>query len=261
MAGKGGGSWKVAYADFVTAMMAFFMVMWITAQNKEAKEAVSSYFQDPFGKAGESTGPVSALSGGNPASNRRGAQGQRPGVKTAPSESSGLGTTILFAPNSADLSEAAKSHLVSLAPDLAGIPQRIEIRGHASRAPLPPESPFRDAWSLSYARCQSAMQFLAEQGIEPERMRLSQAGAYQPATNIENAERQKENERVEVFVLREFVSPTIGVSRDTASAGNASPDKAAEDGHDAHATSPHAANDAHGTSGRRVVADAHDAGH
>ena len=32
MAGHGGGAWKVAYADFVTAMMAFFMVMWITAQ-------------------------------------------------------------------------------------------------------------------------------------------------------------------------------------------------------------------------------------
>ena len=35
MAGKGGGAWKVAYADFVTAMMAFFLVMWITAQSKQ----------------------------------------------------------------------------------------------------------------------------------------------------------------------------------------------------------------------------------
>ncbi len=206
MAGKGGGSWKVAYADFVTAMMAFFMVMWITAQNKEAKEAVSSYFQDPFGKSGQSTGPISALTGGNPKSNRRGEQGRRPGVKTAPSESSGLGTTILFTANSAELSETAKSHLKSLAPDLSGIPQRIEIRGHASRAPLPPDSPYHDAWALSYARCQAAMQFLTDNGIEPARMRLSQSGVFQPATNAESADRQKENERVEVFVLREFVS-------------------------------------------------------
>jgi chemotaxis protein MotB len=49
MAGKGGGAWKVAYADFVTAMMAFFMVMWLIAQDQKAKEAVAKYFNDPSG--------------------------------------------------------------------------------------------------------------------------------------------------------------------------------------------------------------------
>ena len=38
MAGKGGGAWKVAYADFVTAMMAFFLVMWIVGQDKPVKQ-------------------------------------------------------------------------------------------------------------------------------------------------------------------------------------------------------------------------------
>ena len=49
MAGKGGGAWKVAYADFVTAMMAFFLVMWIVSQDKKVKEAVAHYFMDPMG--------------------------------------------------------------------------------------------------------------------------------------------------------------------------------------------------------------------
>ena len=48
MAGKGGGAWKVAYADFVTAMMAFFLVMWITAQSNAVKQAVARYFEHPF---------------------------------------------------------------------------------------------------------------------------------------------------------------------------------------------------------------------
>jgi chemotaxis protein MotB len=48
MAGKGGGAWKVAYADFITAMMAFFLVMWITAQNKPVRKAIANYFNDPF---------------------------------------------------------------------------------------------------------------------------------------------------------------------------------------------------------------------
>ncbi len=45
--GHHGGAWKVAYADFVTAMMAFFIVMWILASSEEVKQAVSGYFQDP----------------------------------------------------------------------------------------------------------------------------------------------------------------------------------------------------------------------
>jgi flagellar motor protein MotB len=49
MAGHGGGAWKVAYADFVTAMMAFFMVMWIVAQDTKVKEQIAHYFVTPMG--------------------------------------------------------------------------------------------------------------------------------------------------------------------------------------------------------------------
>jgi len=60
MAGHGGGAWKVAYADFVTAIMAFFMVMWITAQNKQMKMAVAHYFNDPFNSLSKTKGPEAA---------------------------------------------------------------------------------------------------------------------------------------------------------------------------------------------------------
>jgi chemotaxis protein MotB len=46
-AGHHGGAWKVAYADFVTAMMAFFLVMWLVAQSNAIKAAVAGYFKDP----------------------------------------------------------------------------------------------------------------------------------------------------------------------------------------------------------------------
>ena len=49
MAGKGGGgAWKVAYADFVTAMMALFLVLWLTAQSPQVKQAVARAFTNPF---------------------------------------------------------------------------------------------------------------------------------------------------------------------------------------------------------------------
>ncbi|MCX7799256.1 MAG: OmpA family protein [Fimbriimonadales bacterium] len=47
--GHHGGSWKVAYADFVTAMMAFFMVMWIMGLSDQDKALIQGYFQDPLG--------------------------------------------------------------------------------------------------------------------------------------------------------------------------------------------------------------------
>src|SRR5438309_7032300 len=56
MAAGGGGAWKVAYADFVTAMMAFFLVMWIVAQNEQVKEAIAHHFSDPFAKESDEEG-------------------------------------------------------------------------------------------------------------------------------------------------------------------------------------------------------------
>ncbi len=44
-----GGAWKVAYADFVTAMMALFIVLWVLGQDDAIKESVAKYFKDPIG--------------------------------------------------------------------------------------------------------------------------------------------------------------------------------------------------------------------
>jgi len=49
--GHHGGAWKVAFADFVTAMMALFIVLWILGQSEDVKRGVGGYFRDPTGKA------------------------------------------------------------------------------------------------------------------------------------------------------------------------------------------------------------------
>ena len=46
-----GGAWKVAYADFVTAMMALFIVLWLMNSSKPVQDAVGGYFRDPDGTA------------------------------------------------------------------------------------------------------------------------------------------------------------------------------------------------------------------
>ena len=56
-----GGAWKVAYADFVTAMMAFFMVLWLVSQtDQETRTELSDYF-----RTGVFTGAPSILNGGS----------------------------------------------------------------------------------------------------------------------------------------------------------------------------------------------------
>src|SRR5882757_2315677 len=58
-AGHHGGAWKVAYADFVTAMMAFFLVMWlVTAVSKDQRAAIFDYFKNPSMEPGKSSKPA-----------------------------------------------------------------------------------------------------------------------------------------------------------------------------------------------------------
>jgi chemotaxis protein MotB len=59
-----GGAWKVAYADFVTAMMAFFLVMWlVTAVSKDQRAAIFEYFKNPSMEQGKSVHPAPGMNG------------------------------------------------------------------------------------------------------------------------------------------------------------------------------------------------------
>lgn len=59
--GHHGGAWKVAYADFVTAMMALFIVLWVLSQSEEVKKSVAEYFRNPTGFSLISTGEGQSL--------------------------------------------------------------------------------------------------------------------------------------------------------------------------------------------------------
>jgi chemotaxis protein MotB len=224
MAGKGGGAWKVAYADFVTAMMAFFMVMWLTAQNEDVKEAIANHFEDPFSfyEPQENAtahkpkpGPPSHTPLPKQPDKRDGRRSRRPTLLTlGTGNQTTTGTIVFFQPQSAELDAAAKERLEELLPSILGKPQKIEIRGHASRRPLPKDSPYKDAWQLSYARCLAVMQYLGEKGIAVERMRLSQGGVYEPLGKADGPEKLAQQERVEVTLLSEVARDSLTGSYD-----------------------------------------------
>ncbi len=238
MAG-GGGAWKVAYADFVTAMMAFFLVMWITGQSPQTKQAISGYFQDPWGTSSEYSAPASLLPSemhGDVLSQDM-PQELKPGQKPGAADSDGTDSeaqaksrwaqqrrvhflqngdrttpalVVPFDESSADLSDAGKAQLDRLIPSLVGKLNKIEIRGHTTRRPLAADSQYRDLWQLCYARCQAVMQYFEQHGIEADRLRLSQSAAFEPLTSRLETALQNENARVEVFLLDEMADERPG---------------------------------------------------
>jgi chemotaxis protein MotB len=228
MAGKGGGAWKVAYADFVTAMMAFFMVMWLVGQKEDVKEAIAKYFEDPYGEIEPSDGtvenarhaPVPRGHGGakhddSPSKDPDDEVTKRLRVLTIHgSDRTVIGTVVVFPTDGVELDEEARRQIDRIVPKLVGMPQKIEVRGHASRQPK--QAGQRDAWQLSYDRCLAVMQYLQERGVEPNRLRLTQAGVFEPFTIRGDGNSKSRNSRVEVFLLSELAEDLVGTPEERA---------------------------------------------
>ncbi len=232
MAGKGGGAWKVAYADFVTAMMAFFLVMWIVGQDKPVKQAVAQYFEDPLGmdKGSRSTslqGPEDSTtigafeSGLGPARGLAMAQNKVVGRRSMAGVSArkpphvvifrhfnrtySVGTVIVFSQETTTvLDVAAKERLDTLLPLIMGKPNKIEVRVYAPRQALPKGSAFGESWQLARERALVTMKYLTDHGISAERLRMSQDGALEPDT-LYTEKKQVPSARVEIFALDEYV--------------------------------------------------------
>jgi chemotaxis protein MotB len=229
----------------VTAMMAFFMVMWLVGQKEDLKEAVAHHFNHPFeafpeepdddasGAGGPRAGKIGKKQSGfahrkSLTNSPTDPEARKPRVLTMrEGQRTGVGTLIFFKHGSTTLNDEAQERLNLLLPQIVGKPQKVEIRGHASRRPLPAASEFDDTWHLSYARALATMKYLEEGGIPLENMRLSQGGSFEPYTTLVKEEQKYDtNDRVEIMMLSEFASDLIGNSAERA-AGEEAPEKPA----------------------------------
>ena len=197
----GGGAWKVAYADFVTAMMAFFMVMWLTSQKPGIKEAVAGYFREPFAtyKSHQKGAAATAKPVLDPMYGHT-AQPQKRRLAIS-GDVTDYQFTVLFPEGSAGLEPEQLQSIREFAPMMAGKLNRVEVRAHTIRSPLPPDGQFKDHWDLCFARCQEVREQLQSLGVEPERIRLSQAEGNEPLAANLTPEELKLNSRVDVILL------------------------------------------------------------
>jgi flagellar motor protein MotB len=120
---------------------------------------------------------------------------------------------VSFDEASAELTTTGQDRLVALLPALVGKRNKLEVRAHSTRRPLPASSPFGDHWQLCYERAVATMRFLETKGVEPERMRLSQSASYDPLTTRFETAWQDENNCVEVFLLTEVVEGVPGTGQ------------------------------------------------
>ena len=188
--GHHGGAWKVAYADFVTAMMALFIVLWLLNASKEVQEAVGGYFKDPTGTS-KKVGTNLAGSGDNfvltrdnmPKLKEQLQQSMRQiadfeklkshiemtvtaeGLRIELSESA---TGTFFDSGSAKLKGDGNEMLITLAQELSTLPNKLSIEGHTDSQPY--SSASYGNWELSADRANAARSVMQANGIRSDQV-------------------------------------------------------------------------------------------
>jgi chemotaxis protein MotB len=224
--GHHGGAWKVAYADFVTAMMALFIVLWMMNASKEVQEAVGGYFKDPRGNSkmvgtNKNGGGVYVAMKKEDLRNLK-EQLEKSIHKLDPNDKlkgqieititeEGLRVELMesekgtfFQLGSPTPTPALKELLQLLSGELSKIPNKISIEGHTDSRPYSQIKTY-DNWDLSSDRANEARRLMQEEGIRPDQISQVRGFADQRLRLPENPE-DPSNRRISLIVQYESQS-------------------------------------------------------
>jgi len=189
--GHHGGAWKVAYADFVTAMMALFIVLWLLSSSEQVKKAVGGYFQDPTG-TGKHTGTTQMGAGEGILVTKDDMSQLEETLKRAMEQlpkfqqiKDHVEMTITSEGLRIELSETEKGMffesgrriptescvdmLSLLAQQLAKLPNRVMIEGHTDAQPYAEDNSYSN-WELSADRANSARKVMQTKGLRADQV-------------------------------------------------------------------------------------------
>jgi chemotaxis protein MotB len=190
-AGHHGGAWKVAYADFVTAMMALFIVLWLMNSSRQVQEAVGGYFKDPRGFAKvvgtnrNGAGVAIALKKEDlkkikeellRSIHHLDPQDKLKGQIEITVTSEGLRIELMesakgtfFELGSAKPTPALIDLLKVLSEELGKLPNKISIEGHTDSKPYTGGGSY-DNWDLSSDRANEARRIMQAEGIQRDQV-------------------------------------------------------------------------------------------
>lgn len=235
---KGGGGapeWVLTYGDMMSLLLTFFIMLAALSEIKKEDqfEVLAEALRRRFGKfvslddlalyyKPTVATPLKSVSQGREklaktlqgASRVKGPSGREAKVRAIrPGDEATTGGVIFFEEGSNQPLPGFEESLKKISETLVGKPQKIEVRGHTSPRPLPPDSPFKSQWDLAYAECLLVVQKLIELGIEPERIRISLAASNEPLFTDPDPEKRKQNARVEVSLLNEVATGVSSPSK------------------------------------------------
>jgi chemotaxis protein MotB len=188
--GHHGGAWKVAYADFVTAMMALFIVLWLMSADKEVQESISAYFKNPTGP-GKMTGTAAAGLGRSIDMPQQDMAQLREKIQQALAvmpnfrqlkdhveitiTADGLRIELLeseagvfFDSGRPQPNPTGTELLRRLAEEVGKLPNGVLIEGHTDSKPFPGEE--YSNWELSADRANAARKIMVNCGLRPEQV-------------------------------------------------------------------------------------------
>ena len=190
--GHHGGAWKVAYADFVTAMMALFIVLWLMNSSKQIQEAVGGYFKDPTG-TGKLAGTSMRGTGENLEVPKDKMSQLKQELQTAIQQvqnlsklnkqiemtitNEGLRIELLesaegtfFDSGKPEPNKSGKEALAALAKELGAVPYKISIEGHTDSQPLARRGGEYGNWELSVDRANNARRLMQLDGLRADQI-------------------------------------------------------------------------------------------
>ena len=207
-AGHHGGAWKVAYADFVTAMMSLFIVLWLmSSTTKEQKEEIAGYFRDPHGMATQK-GPTHPGKGANVLLNKQDMTKLKAQLLESihhvdPLDKLKKQVEITITPEGLRIELIEDAHgtffetgstqptplLVSILKVLSGqlgsLPNRISIEGHTDSQPYSDDKVYSN-WELSSDRANVARRLMQTSGVRADQVSQVRGFADQRLRNTQN---------------------------------------------------------------------------
>jgi chemotaxis protein MotB len=239
--GHHGGAWKVAYADFVTAMMAFFLVMWLVGQSPQVKAAVAHYFRDPgaFEQAGKGVLPglQAGITGGGQTLSSPTTKNADPDIEAAKRAlqqaaehlrsavqlkfadvqdrinitvtDEGLRIELREAPDdgffssgSAAMKPETEKLLAVISAELGQLANKIGVEGHTDSRPYAAHNGTYTNWELSADRANAARRVLVQTGVRGEQIEGVRGFADTKPRTPENP-LDAGNRRISIIVRRE----------------------------------------------------------
>ena len=190
--GHHGGAWKVAYADFVTAMMALFIVLWLLSSSEQVQKAVGGYFTDPQGKGKDIGNGLRGAGSESLPIHKDDMKKLKEKLEQAVKDTGSLEKIkdhivitvtgeglrveliedekgMFFESGSPNPTAYGKDLLLTLAEEIGKLPNKVTMEGHTDARPFASRTDYSN-WELSTDRANAARRWMQSHGVKADQV-------------------------------------------------------------------------------------------